>query len=652
MPRDARRVGTLLIALAGALAALAPAAVGAPKVTRAGLDPSLVSGRGAQVPFVEQEAENAASDGTVIGPGRDAYTLPAEASGRSAVRLDHAGQYVEFRLTRAANALTLRYSIPDAPQGGGITSPLQVSVDGRHRRTMTLTSQYAWLYGMYPFSNDPNVDPNPGWWKPEPDPVAKPFRPNHFYDEQRLLLGKRYEAGDTVRFEVPPGAKADWYVLDLADFELVAPPRHKPKGALSVTDFGADPSGRRESSGAFDRAIAAAKARGRSVFIPKGTFQVDRHIVVDDVTVRGAGNWWSIVRGHLVPLPEPAPDKSTHSAPGFYGKYAEQGGSRNVHLSDFAIESDVRERIDTDQVNGIGGAIGGGSTIERLYIHHTKVGMWFDGPFSGPLTVRDNLVADQIADGMNLHRGISDVRVTNNFFRNTGDDGMAMWSERVSSDTADADHDNVYDHNTVQTPVLANGIAIYGGRDNKVTDNLVADPIREGSALHAGQRFGATPFAGTLTFARNTTVRGGPLELNWNIGLGSIWLYVLEGSMNGRIDIEDSDILDSTYNAFLFVADFPVKDSYDITNVHVSNVRVDGTGTSVVSARAAGWAEFENVDARNVGAPFINDCGTFHFTGTPEFDVRLTGGNDGGWDASVGCEDRPPRVPPPPPSSW
>ena len=86
-------------------------------------------------------------------------------------------------------------------------------------RTLTLTSKYSWLYAMYPFSNDPNADPNPGWWKPEPDPVTKPFRPNHFYDEQRLLLGKTYEAGDKVRFQVPANTPASWYVLDLADFE-------------------------------------------------------------------------------------------------------------------------------------------------------------------------------------------------------------------------------------------------------------------------------------------------------------------------------------------------------------------------------------------------------------------------------------------------
>ncbi|GAA1147873.1 glycosyl hydrolase family 28-related protein [Kribbella jejuensis] len=628
------------LALLGTTAQPATAAT-PPRITRAGLDPALVAGRGADVPFVEQEAENATFTGERIGPGREAYTLPAEASNRTAVRLQPK-QYVEFTLTRPANAFTLRYSIPDAPTGGGITAPLDVTVNGKHKRTMTLTSQYAWLYGMYPFSNDPNVDPIPGWWKPEPDPVTKPFRPNHFYDEQRVLLGHTYQAGDRVRFAVPRDTPAAWTVLDVADFELVQAPLEQPKRSLDVRLFGADPTGHRDAALAIEATIAAAKKLGWSVFIPAGTYQVNRHIVVDQVTIRGAGNWWTIIKGKVLPLAEPAPDRSTHSAPGFYGKYT---GSTDVHLSDFAIESDVRERIDTDQVNGIGGAIGGGSTIENLYLHHTKVGIWLDGPLNG-LLIRNNVITDSIADGINLHMGVSNVRATNNFIRNSGDDGMAMWSENL------ADHDNVYDHNTVQTPVLANDIAIYGGRDNAVTDNLVADPIREGSTLHAGSRFNATPFEGTLTFARNTTVRGGPRDLNWNIGLGAIWLYALQSSMSATIEITDSSFLDSTYNAMMFVVDWPVKDDYAITGVAVRNIHVDGTGTNVVNARVGGWATFENVDARNVGAPFVNNCGTFHFNGPPEFEARDLGGNDGGWTGASWCEDRPTVVPPPPPSPW
>ena len=82
-----------------------------PVVTRAALAPALVAGRGANVGFAEQEAENAATNGTLIGPDRSAYTLPAEASGRKAVTL-LPGQYVEFTLPAAANAVTVRYSIP------------------------------------------------------------------------------------------------------------------------------------------------------------------------------------------------------------------------------------------------------------------------------------------------------------------------------------------------------------------------------------------------------------------------------------------------------------------------------------------------------------------------------------------------------------
>jgi len=184
--------------------------------------------------FIEQEAENAVTDGTIIGPDRTAYTLPAEASGRAAVKL-LPGQHVEFTLPKAANAITVRYSIPDSPTGGGITAPLDVSVNGSSLVTMTLTSQYSWLYNQYPFSNDPNADllfPDqyitecacvPSATTPPPI-ITKPFRPNHFYDEQRLPLGHTYRAGDKIRLTAPASSNAAWTVIDLLDSELVGPP--------------------------------------------------------------------------------------------------------------------------------------------------------------------------------------------------------------------------------------------------------------------------------------------------------------------------------------------------------------------------------------------------------------------------------------------
>jgi hypothetical protein len=211
----------------------------------------------------------------------------------------------------------------------------------------------------------------------------------------------------------------------------------------------------------------------------------------------------------------------------------------------------------------------------------------------------------------------------------------------------------------VQTPVLANGIALYGGTDNTVSNNLVADPIREGSGIQLGSRFGAEAFSGHAWITNNTTVRAGTYELNWNIGLGAIWLYALERNIDADIEVVGDSFLDNTYNAIMLVSDFPVKDLYAIGNVHFRDVGVDGTGTSVVSARVAGGASFQNVDARNVGAVGVNNCGSFHFTPAgSEFGLADLGGNDGGWLApwqlpnTITCDDRPAVIPPPAPSPW
>ncbi|WP_405725048.1 right-handed parallel beta-helix repeat-containing protein [Streptomyces sp. NBC_00028] len=669
--RTGARATTLFCALlslglaADGIAAAAPArtpdASGSrPVVTRAGLDPALVAGRGADVDFDEQEAENVTTDGTVIGPDRTPYTLASEASGRKAVRLTP-GQYVEFVLPRAANALTVRYSIPDAPEGGGITAPLDVRLAGRHRATMTLTSQYSWLYNQYPFTNDPRADLlHPDWWITEcscvpsattPTPeIDKPFRPTHFYDEQRLLLNRTYRAGDRVRLTVPAGSRAPWTVVDLLDSQLVAPPK-AVRGGVDVRRFGADPTGRRDAAPAIERAIAFARRVDRPVYLPPGTFQVDRHIEVDDVTITGAGSWHTVLKGRQVTLDAPAPDGSRHTGVGLYGRSAADGGSRDVHLSGFAVEGDVRDRVDTDQVNAIGGAMSD-STISGLYLHHTKAGLWFDGPMEN-LRVRDNVIVDQIADGLNFHTGVTSSLVHNNFVRNTGDDGLAMWSEKTG------DSGNTFSRNTVQSPTLANGIAIYGGRDNTVSGNLVADPVREGSALHAGARFGATPFGGFLHLTDNTTARAGTLDLNWRIGLGALWLYALDGSIDADIRVTGDHYLDSTHNAIMLVSEYGVKDLYDIPSVHFKDIRVDGTGNSVLSARTKGSATFENVDARNVGAVGVNNCGSFNFpVGGSEFALTDLGGNDGGWLAgwmlpnTLTCEDRPPVVEPPAPAPW
>src|SRR5215510_14670059 len=121
-------------------------------------EPLLDSGTaavGATSPFVEQEAENAVTNGTILS-SRVWRTLAYEASGRRAVQLVGHGKFVEFTLTAPANAMDVRYSIPDAAGGGGVgASPtgynatISVYVNGTKRGTLPLTSLYSWRYGAY-----------------------------------------------------------------------------------------------------------------------------------------------------------------------------------------------------------------------------------------------------------------------------------------------------------------------------------------------------------------------------------------------------------------------------------------------------------------------------------------------------------------------
>ncbi len=78
------------------------------------------------------------------GPSGD---IAGEASGRKAVTLNNTGNYVEFTTRASTNTLVTRFSIPDAPGGGGIDSTLNVYVDGVFLKAIDLTSKYAWLYG-------------------------------------------------------------------------------------------------------------------------------------------------------------------------------------------------------------------------------------------------------------------------------------------------------------------------------------------------------------------------------------------------------------------------------------------------------------------------------------------------------------------------
>ncbi len=577
----------LLVALtAGALAASEAQAAKATVATVAALPAQATKGRGARVPFVEYEAENGVTNGRVIGPDRTFTSLAAEASGRRAVLLERVGGFVEFVLGAPANAVTLRYALPDSAAGGGLTSEITLMVDGVRLGTLSLTSRYGWLYGPYPFTHRPADG-----------------KPHHFFDEARLRLDRTLPAGAHVRFVIEKAGQPLPIALDLADFEVVGAPLRRPAGAISILDFGADPTGARESSAAITKALTGALAagRGRIVWIDPGDYRVEGHVVVDRVTLAGAGPWYSTLRGRSV---------------GVFGR-RDGGGSRNVVLRDFAIIGEVDARDDKASLAGVGGSMTD-SLISDLWIQHTKGGLWFDGPMAR-VTVRGLRILDQAADGLNFDGGVTDALVEDTFVRNSGDDGLASWSHRLENRRI------VFRRNTIIAPILANGIAAYGGRDITISDNLVADTLTEGGALHLGARFAATPFAGKIAINRNTAVRAGGRNRSGRDGVGALWIYALDGPIIGAtLRVEDTDLLDSSDAAIQLMGQ-------PITGLSFSRVRIDRAGGSALQLQAKGRATFTAVTARNLGAAGVEDCGS-------GFEV-VRGPGDRGWDRT-GCPAR------------
>jgi hypothetical protein len=558
----------------GVLAAGALTAAGLVVLAAEPASAAATGGVGATLPYVEVQAENSATNGTVIGPSSEYNTLATEASHRKAVTLQGTGKYVEFTTPVATNSIVFRYSIPDSGSGAAYTAPLSLYVNGTKQANFTLTNAYSWYYGGYPFTNTPGGNAH------------------HFYDEVHRLFATTYAAGTKFRLQVDPEATASSYTIDFADFENVAGAIAQPAGSVSVTSKGADPTGAADATAAFTSAISSA-GPGGTVWIPEGTFRIPGHLILNNVTIRGAGMWRSTVVG---------------AAPGFYGNYAPNGGT-GVHLADFAIFGDVRERNDNAQVNGIGGALSN-STVNRLWIEHMKVGAWMDGPLTN-LVFNGMRIRNVTADGVNFHNGVTNSKVTNSDLRNTGDDALATWSEH------NADVGVSFDHNTVQYPILANGIAIYGGHDNFVTDNRVIDSgLSQGGGIHVAQRFASTPL-GRTDVLRNTIIRSGSLDPNWQFGVGALWFDARDAAMNGLTNVDNILIQQSPYEAIQFVS------GSAITNVRINNATIQNTGTWVVQQQVGGSATITNSTATGTQAPGpIYNCGV-------GFTLTDGGGNSG-----------------------
>jgi hypothetical protein len=175
---------------------------------------------------------------------------------------------------------------------------------------------------------------------------------------------------------------------------------------------------------------------------------------------------------------------------------------------------------------------------------------------------------------------------------------MAMWSDNA------ADVNNVFRNNTIQLPMLANGIGIYGGRNNSVLNNVIMDTVVNGAGIQVGNNFGAVPLSGTTVISGNRLVRTGSYEIDWNTDLGALWLFAHDSNITGQIDVFDNEIDDSTYQGILLSG---ASGSNSITGDVFKNVNVNKAGTYGIEIDVAGSGIFSNVKVSNTGSGGLAD---------------------------------------------
>jgi hypothetical protein len=555
---------------------------------------SLQAAPGANVPWVTYEAENMTNgSGTLIGPPVQVANLSAtvsntiqmEASGGQAVKLTGPGQYVELTAQSNANAIVVRYSVPDTANGAGTNSTLSLYTNGIFVQKLPVTSQYSWRYGAYPFSNTPSQG-----------------SPRNFFDEVRLS-GLTINAGDTVRLQENADDTAAYYVIDLVNLENVAAPLTAPGNSLSITGYGADTNGVADSTVALQNCINAAG--GKTVWMPPGTYLITGSInLPSSTTIQGAGMWYTTLVG------SPSLYNTSPSR-----RVTLNGNGSFIHLSDFAILGFLNYRNDNEANDGLGGAYGIGSTIARVWVEHTKTGAWLIN--SKGLVVSDCRFRNTIADGINLCVGMQGTLVTNCTTRGTGDDCFAIWPATYTTQSYTPGL-NVITHCTGVAPDLANGGAIYGGVSNRIEDCTFLNIPYGCGILIAGtftQNGAGVGFSGTTVAQRCDLTRCGGYDPGW-LWRAALTLCPQYTNISG-ININHLNITNSLSYAMEIVSPGSSSTVGVLSNATMNLINISTYGAQVPPYQAAPpvngvygvWAKSDAFGSLNVSGLTVNGTG-------------------------------------------
>lgn len=480
---------------------------------------------GASVPYTRYEAEEASrSDGTTLERSDDLESTAIEASGQSYVALNNKNSSVDFTATAAANALDLRFALPDHTSGR-----VDVRVNNETVATLDLSSESAWQYvgGDHVY-----------------DESGAGLRARFRFDEVHTLLGRQVQKGDHIQI-VKVGDDQNSYGIDFIELEQAAPAIERPEGAVSIADY----NNARPGDGVADDAAlaaamdAAANTASKTVYIPAGTWEFSGKIGISHpgLTFQGAGLWYTNIFF------------TSDQAKG--GGIVFNHGASNETLTDFAMSSNLKSRYNQEaQYKGFSGEAGDDTRVANVWVEHFECGFWMGDYvdasqmlYTNGMVIENARIRNNLADGVNFAQGTKDSTVRNSSVRGNGDDGLASWAsiDTYSHSEARVAEGNSFIGNTVELGWRASGIGIFGGKSHVIKDNLIVNNFSGAgirlNTVFDGHNFDLNTDQG-ITIAHNKLVRSGTTDDFYGKTRGAIDFQEAKGEIR-NVTVSDNLIV-------------------------------------------------------------------------------------------------------------
>ena len=519
-------------------------------------------GYGAKMPYTTHEAENASvENGATIQQSTDMESTAVEATNQAYVELPKKDAAVTFNVTEPANALNVRYTIPD-----GASGQLDVQVNGSSVGNLDLSSHSAWQYLKGDHEYDQAIDGS-----------SARFR----FDETRLLLKDiQLKSGDKISLVKKKDDNVP-YGIDFIELEQAPAPVAQGENSISILDKGASANDDSDDTAALLAAVEEAKASGKSVYIPEGRFNFDKQVNIeaDNLKISGAGVWHTQL--HFTS------DKR------YGGGIVFGHNSNGIELSNLYMDSNLTSRYNEDaQYKAISGTLGKDSKIHDIWVQHFEVGMWIgDYDQTGNMKYTDGLVVENarirnnLADGINFAQGTKNSTVKNSNIRGNGDDGLAIWSSISDGTNAAAEENNKFLNNTIESGWRAAGIGIFGGKGHEISGNLIKD-VFAGAGIRVNTVFAGHNFDlndSGIKIHDNTILRSGTTNDLYKLHRGAIDFQQVRGTIK-NVDVYDNKLLNTLADPVI-TKNFEMGDNGN-GEIRLSNNTIDNKATIVGAVSA------------------------------------------------------------------